>query len=160
MARIGVTGHSDLSPETAELVHRALRDALFPHAGAGLVGVTCLAEGADQIFARVVLDLGGRYEVILPAPDYREKRVKPHNLEDFDELLRRASSVRYLPFETSGREAYLSASKELISVSERLLAVWDGQAPRGPGGTADAVAHAREVGVPVEVIWPGGARRG
>lgn len=30
-------------------------------------GVTCLARGADQIFARVVLDLGGTVEVVLPA---------------------------------------------------------------------------------------------
>lgn len=78
MYRIGITGHSNLPPATVALVDKALRVALAPYASdQPLVGVTCLAEGADQIFARAVLDLGGRLEVILPAPDYREQKVKP-----------------------------------------------------------------------------------
>ncbi|MGI9098165.1 MAG: hypothetical protein ACR2H2_06675 [Solirubrobacteraceae bacterium] len=159
MTRIGVTGHSNLSPESKELVFAGLRDALEPHAGDGLHGITCLAAGADQLFARAVLSLGGQYDVILPAPDYRDTVVKPGNLADFDALLAEASDVQFMPFETSGREAYMAASEALLTRSDRLLAVWDGKPSGGLGGTADVVAHARHVGVPVDVIWPAGARR-
>ncbi|MGH3585569.1 MAG: hypothetical protein ACRDQ0_04530 [Pseudonocardia sp.] len=41
-----------------------------------------------------------------------------------------------------------------------LLAVWDGAPPTGSGGTAEAVAYAREQGVAVVVVWPAGVRRG
>ncbi|MGH2941986.1 MAG: hypothetical protein ACRDLN_04340 [Solirubrobacteraceae bacterium] len=159
MIRIGVTGHSNLTPESTQLVLGALRDALEPHAGNGLHGITCLAAGADQLFARAVLGLGGRYDVILPAPDYRDAVVKPANRADFDALLADASDVRFMPFETSGREAYMAASEALVTRSERLLAVWDGQPSDGRGGTADVVAHARNAGIPVDVIWPPGAQR-
>jgi hypothetical protein len=157
--RIGVTGHSNLSIESTELVFVELRDALELHAGDGLHGITCLAAGADQLFARAVLSLGGHYDVILPAPDYRDTVVKPGNLADFDALLAEASDVQFMPFETSGREAYMAASEALLARSDRLLAVWDGKPSGGLGGTSDVVAHARHVGVPVDVIWPAGARR-
>ena len=159
MIRIGVTGHSNLSAESTELVFGGLRDAIEPHADDGLHGITCLAAGADQLFARAVLSLGGQYDVILPAPDYRDTVVKPANLADFDTLLAEASDVQFMPFETSGREAYMAASEALLTRSDRLLAVWDGEPSRGWGGTADVVAHARHLGVPVDVIWPAGARR-
>jgi len=157
---IGITGHSGLPPATAALVETALRVALSQAAkDQPLVGVTCLAEGADQIFARCVLDLGGQLQVILPAADYRERRVKPGNLAIFDELLARASEVRTMPCDRSGSQAYMAASKALIAASDWLLAVWDGQPSQGFDGTADVVAHACRQGIPVEVIWPEGATR-
>lgn len=41
------------------------RGHLAAHANS-LVGVSCLVRGADQLFARVVLELGGALEVVLP----------------------------------------------------------------------------------------------
>ncbi|MGH8903920.1 MAG: hypothetical protein ACRDYA_20145 [Egibacteraceae bacterium] len=160
MSRIGITGHSNLPSTTDALVDKALRGALTRFASdQPLVGVTCLAEGADQIFARAVLDLGGRLEVILPASDYREEKVKPENLAIFDELLGQATDVRYMPFDQSGSEAYMAASTSLIAACDRLFAVWDGRPSEGFGGTADVVAYARKQGVPVEIVWPEGATR-
>ncbi|MGH3328714.1 MAG: hypothetical protein ACRDPT_13125 [Streptomycetales bacterium] len=159
MTRIGITGHSNLTDATADLVHAALRDALTLYAGAELVGVTCLARGADQIFARAVLDVGGRVEVVLPAADYREEKVKPDNRAEFDELLIRAACVRYMPFLTSGREAYMAAGEEVLKSTDRLMAVWDSGPSGGLGGTADVVEHVRRAGTPVDVIWPDGAER-
>lgn len=47
----------------------------------------------------------------------------------------------------------------MIDHCDRLVAVWDGLPARGYGGTADAVACAREGEVPVRVVWPEGAVR-
>jgi hypothetical protein len=149
----------DLTESTQILVAEALRVELAPYRTRGLRGVTCLARGADQVFAHVVLELGGEVEVVLPAADYRDAIVKPANRAEFDDLVARAASVTTMPFSTSNDAAYLAASREVIDRCELLLAVWDGAAAAGASGTADAVALAVESGTPVTVVWPAGAAR-
>ncbi len=158
MPRIGITGHTNLTEATEKIVHESLRDVLRQHSPNGLVGVTCLARGADQLFAQAVLDVGGRIEVVLPAPDYRTK-IKPANLARYDALLAAADSVHVLPFDTSRRESYMAASEYLLSHVDELVAIWDRGASGGLGGTADVVSAARERSLPVQVIWPSGAVR-
>jgi hypothetical protein len=51
------------------------------------------------------------------------------------------------------------AGEILVGLSDELLAVWDGLPARGDGGTADTVAYALGVHVPVTVLWPEGAAR-
>ncbi len=160
MTRIGITGHSNLSERSTEVVRGALADALAPYRDGDLVGISCLARGADQLFAEAVLAVGGRVEVVLPSADYRENKVKPDDRDTFDELLIRADRVRYMPHRRADRAAYEDANQTLLSEAERLFAVWDGQPSDGRGGTGDAVETARSRGLPVEVIWPDGARRG
>jgi hypothetical protein len=156
--RVGVTGHTNLSVATVPLVVAAIRAELEPMR-AGLTGVTCLARGADQLFARIVVELGGRLEVVLPAPDYRARKVSADNLAEFDALLAAASAVHTMAFERSGGPSYQAASEHMLSTVDLLVAVWDGRPAAGHGGTADAVAAARATGVAVTVIWPEGAAR-
>jgi len=156
--RIGITGHMNLTPESVPLVAAALEKVLADLA-TPLVGVSCLARGSDQVFARAVLGLGGDLEVVLPAADYREHKVDPDNLDEFDSLLRQAATVRVLPFERSNRDAYAAAGEYVLSGVDLLLAVWDGAPPDGKGGTGDTVRAARGRGVPVKVVWPDGATR-
>src|SRR5262249_11848191 len=115
--------------------------------------------GADCIFARAVLDAGGSLELVLPAFNYRETMVRPEHAEQFDDLVRRASSVQVMPFAEAGRDAYEAANEVVLSSSDKLLAVWDGQGAVDNGGTAAVVAEARSRGLPVEIIWPAGAGR-
>jgi hypothetical protein len=159
LPRIGISGHSNLAADTVPLVADGIRNALAEHAARNLVGVTCLARGADQVFARVVLDLGGTVEVVLPAADYRERKVKPGNADEFDALIAEASEVRTMPFAESTREAYMAASEHVLANVHALVAVWDGGPSGGHGGTADVVDAARERGLPVTVVWPDRARR-
>lgn len=159
MPRIGITGHTNLTPATIPIVADAIRAELAPYAADRLVGVTCLAKGADQVFARVVLSLSGAVEVVLPAADYRDRKVEPGNAAEFDDLLARAGTVCIMPFDTSGPEAYLAASERMIDTVDRVIAVWDGTDAQGLGGTADVVRAARERSVPVVVVWPDGAER-
>jgi len=156
--RIGVTGHVMLADGTEALVYRALTEALRPHA-ADLHGVTCLANGADQLFARAVHALHGTFEVVLPAADYRRAVIGPRERRAFDRLLRRAAAVSYMPFDTSGPDAYLAASEEMLRRVDRLFAVWDGEPSETAGSTADVVRRAARLGVPVTVYWPDGAQR-
>jgi hypothetical protein len=163
--RIGVTGHINLSPETARLVAAALRAHLrgvLAAAGASaraMVGVSCLAPGADSVFAEVLLSLGGRLEVILPSADYAHSQLGPAEAATFEELLRRADSVRTTLAPQASQAAYILANNEMLDAIDCLVAVWDGDLRAVPGGTAHVVETARSRSIPVSVIWPKGARR-
>jgi FxsC-like protein len=159
MTRVGVTGHTALTSATQVLVYRCLLACLADHAEDGLWGVTCLAEGADQLFARAVLAANGQFEALIPAEDYRERIVRPDNWPVFDQLVGAASSVSYMPFRRAGRPAYAAASAEMLRRCDLLVAVWDGEQSRHVGDTADVVARARRLGIPVIVCWPDGAAR-
>ncbi|MGW3293765.1 hypothetical protein ACWC9S_07350 [Streptomyces xiamenensis] len=156
---IAVTGHMDLADDTLPLVRTALREAIAPHARSGLVGISCIARGADSLFADVVLELGGTLVVVVPSRDYRQAKVKPVHAADFDRLSAAAGEVLVMPCDSAGRDAYVAANAVLLERADRLVAVWDGVPPTGKGGTADVVEQAREAGLPVEVIWPVGASR-
>jgi hypothetical protein len=157
--RVGVTGHMNLSDPSVPLVAAAVRDYLRALDLTSLVGVSCLARGADSVFAEVVIELGGRLEVVLPSSDYRESKVKPDHAPQFDRLLGKASAVKTMPFATANRDAYVAANEAVLDSINQLVAVWDGQPSFDNGGTAGAVQEARERGIAVHVIWPEGASR-
>ncbi|MFC0434490.1 hypothetical protein [Kutzneria buriramensis] len=159
MTRIAITGHRGLPAHTVALVDAALRAELRRHGEAPLVGVSCLADGADALFAQAVLDSGGSLVAVLPAQRYRERLPADYH-PTFDSLLERAAEIVTLDYDRPGREAYMAASVRMVDGADRLVAVWDGQPAAGLGGTADVVTHARDHGVPVTVIWPDGCQRG
>lgn len=155
MRLIAVTGHVNVSEEIADWLCSTLSRRLPELIGSGrLRGITCLAKGPDQLFASVILTLSGSFEVILPARDYQRRMIEAGDGETFQSLLAQASTVRTMPFEVSSRAAYLAASEAMLIKCDLLLAVWDGQASQRIGDTADVVRRARELSVPVEVLWP------
>jgi hypothetical protein len=159
MPRIAISGHRGLPPATERLVQDALTVALERARGPSLVGVSCLADGADALFAEAVLDRGGRLEVVVPAVQYRAGLPADHH-KTYDRLLEAAAEVHRLDLQASNSEAHMAASERMLDLTEELFAVWDGLPARGYGGTADVVASARRRAMPVTVIWPPGARRG
>lgn len=158
MRRIAVSGHRGLSAPTSALVEKAIRGAL-EEAGPDVTGISCLADGADQIFARAVTDLGGALAAVIPARQYRDG-LPTDSHPEFDRLLALAATVRRLPFATPTPASFMAASALMVDAADQLYAVWDGKPARGYGGTADVVAYARGRGTPVNVIWPPGAHRG
>ncbi|CAM5288108.1 hypothetical protein SALBM135S_03614 [Streptomyces alboniger] len=162
MTTYAVTGHMDLTDDSVALVRAVLRETFAAHTEGGLVGVSCIAAGADSLFAEELLGAGGRLVVVLPSQDYRQAKVAPEHAAVFDHLVESASEVVTMPYETANRAAYEAANAELLRRGDRLVAVWDGTPPSGKGGgTADTVDAAREVGLQVDVVWPeGAARRG
>jgi hypothetical protein len=179
--RIGITGHINLSSATKLLVAAELRRHLLALLREGahavgratgpdksgtpdtpgtpdLTGVSCLARGADSVFAEVLIELGGRLEVIVPSSDYRQVEVPPDHAPQFDLLLDRAESVKVMPSPTAGPEAYVAANNAMLDKVDLLLAVWDGD-DGDEGGTGHVVNEARARQIPVTVIWPKGSRR-
>lgn len=156
--RIGITGHSDLTTPSYPLVTAALRTNLLDRTGRW-VGVSCLARGADQLFAHLALELGAGLDVILPARDYRARKIAPDNTAEFDRLVAAATTVSVLDYAQSTRAAYMAASTAMLDGVNAVLAVWDGHPARRRGSTADVVTAAHRLGLPLTVLWPTGAAR-
>lgn len=155
---IAITGHRGLPRATEELIDTAIRRRLAEHRDGELVGLSCVADGADSIFAQAVLDAGGSLVVIVPAAEYRGGLPAEHH-SVYDALLAAAAEVVRLDHQESTSQSHMDASIYLLDRADQLLAVWDGQPARGYGGTADVVQAAEGRGLPVTVVWPEGAQR-
>ena len=161
MTVLAVTGHMNLTVDTVPLVRAELQGLLAARAAGGaLTGVSCIAQGADSLFAEAVVELGGELVVVIPSEDYRSAEVKPDQAGVFDRLVAAASEVVTLPIEQAGCDAYEAANHVLLERADVLVAVWDGQPPAGRGGTGELVGQAYEAGVEVLRVWPEGAARG
>ncbi|MEU0542926.1 hypothetical protein ABZ319_23945 [Nocardia sp. NPDC005978] len=159
MTRIAVTGHMNITADSVPLIYSEIRRILAAAGdGANLVGISCIARGADSVFAQAVLDAGGALEVVVPSRNYREDKVKPGHAAQFDALIEAATTVRVMDFEDAGRDAYEAANAVLVGSSDRLIAVWDSQ-PSEQGGTGTVVDLAHGRGLPVAIVWPEGAAR-
>lgn len=161
MTKIAIAGHRYLTPESTTLVDDAIRDALSGMVHGShhdVVGVTCLAPGTQQLFARAVADFGGELDVVIPTEGYRDHLPEDCRAE-YDALLARARAVHRLPAADSDETAYREAGYFMLVLADRLVAVWDGTDRGGHDATADLVFTARERGMPITVLWPPGARR-
>jgi hypothetical protein len=139
------------------LVEDAIRRTLVAH-GPEVRGVSCLADGADQIFARAVVELGGTLEAVVCSERYREE-LPADTHDEYDMLMSVAETVHRLRYVESTSESHMAGGLLMLDLADELYAVWDGQPARGYGGTADVVAEARRRGIKVHIIWPEGARR-
>ena len=158
MLVVGVTGHRGLTAEQSAYVAAELTRLLEPLVDTGLAGVSCLADGADTVFADVILRLGGQLISVIPADGYRELQPAHHRPE-YDRLMRSSAEVRRQDRRTPDDASLMRASEVLVDACDRLIAIWDGLPARGHGGTADVVDYARRRGRPVQIIWPDGAVR-
>lgn len=156
MTVIAVTGHQHIPEQANEYVTEELRRLLDTYQGLEqqITGVSCLAVGADQLFADEVLNRGFALKAIIPCANY-ESTFNARDLKAYRRLLREASSVETMPYTDPTPHAFLEASKHMIDMSDIVVALWDGF-PGQPGGTGDAVSYARSQGKPMVMIWPEG----
>lgn len=104
-------------------------------------GITCLAIGADQLYAEILLQKGIPFTVIVPSRRY-EETFAGEDRERYFRFLSLAGQVVEMTYDEPGEIAFFAAGKEVVDRSEIMLAVWNGQKARGLGGTADIVKYA------------------
>jgi hypothetical protein len=159
--RIGVTGHRHLHNERmlARQVTRAVERIRklapsSPYTEVVFSVVSPLAEGADRLVAREVLkDEGAHLEVPLPLPrhEYMRDFESDASKREFDELATRSREVTLLASTGSREDASQRLGRYVVDRCDVLIALWDGKASQGPGGTAEVVSYARHRNVPL--IW-------
>lgn len=137
----GLSGHQQIGDDqTVVWVEQQLLIALVTE---GVTeGCTSLAIGADQLFARTLLKKGLPFRVVVPCVGY-DKTFSGQDREMYFSLLSRASVVTTLDFDRPSEAAFYEAGKHVVDRSDILIAVWDGLAARGLGGTADVVRFAQ-----------------
>jgi hypothetical protein len=151
--KVGITGHQYLKDaKDWEWVRLELNDVLqkLPKP---LIGLTCLAIGTDSLFARLLLEHDGSFDVVLPFPGY-EQKLPPDERDEYRRLLKKASRVTTLQKQGTDEESYLEAGKRVVDLSDLLIAVWDGKPAKGLGGTADVVEYARQKQKPIMHLDP------
>ena len=151
---VGFTGHRQIQGVerlTAAMV--AAFDVLKSATPDEWIALSSVADGSDQLFAREALVRGWAWHAILPLPHTEfAKDFEPTAWQAVESLLRRAEQVK-VTNETGAREdAYLDSGMETVNGSDVLIAVWDGEAARGKGGTAEVVEYARALGRPLIII--------
>ena len=157
MSVVGVSGHQML-PEIVRTYAEPTIIALLVCQPKPLIGLSSLAEGADQLFSEAVLRSGGTLHVVVPAQGYGDT-FRGTSRQTYHRLLAAADTVTTLRYDRPCEQAYDAAGQFIAEYCDLLIALWDGQPARGLGGTADAVAHARRLGREVVIIWPEGVAR-
>lgn len=113
---------------------------------------TPLASGADQIAAICARSSGYFVRALLPfeASEYRKDFADGDELDTFEQALAAADEIVALPGQRSDVEsAYLLVGTTLVRTADVLIAIWDGEPGRGPGGTANVVELALKNSTPV-----------
>lgn len=162
---VGVTGHRDLATDEAPDIVRQVRDfftalkSAYPHTP--IVLLSSLAEGADRLVAHTALDCGAQLYVVLPMQVglYERDFTSQQSLEEFRQLMQRSYDAGVIPMsDHPDAEAaqnpgpardlrYAAAGAYVVSHSEILVALWDGDEDEMPGGTSQIVRFALQ-GVP------------
>jgi hypothetical protein len=171
--RIGVTGHRNLTDMQAVMVGDSVVKVLGlldgwlsrtqQHSPHTFVAVSPLAEGADRIVARKVLEwpivdkrFTPKLEVVLPFPEYEYVTdFSGHSShEEFRSLLDQARSVHTLKKRRPATGAYVPVGHYVVHACDLLIAVWNGLPANGKGGTGDVVEYARSLGQSIFIINP------
>lgn len=138
----GITGHQNLGDqETISWVEKRLMQEIPKyHITKGL---TCLAIGADQLFAEVLEKFYIPYIAILPSDGYKETFDNERALEKYSLYLAKADNAIRLSFPAPTEEAFYAAGKYIVDYCDILFAIWNGKAAKGLGGTGDVVKYAK-----------------
>ena len=160
--RIGVTGHrpaglTGADPSTLRArVHEVFAAARAAEvAGAGhLEVISPLAEGADRLVAGEAIAAG--LPLVCPLPFDRDSYAADFKTvgsrAEYHALLAAAARVVELAGSRASPEAaYAAVGVWMLEHSDVLLAIWDGAAPRGEGGTGHVVRDALARHIPV--VW-------
>lgn len=150
--KIGITGHQERQGLDWYWADDAVR-CVVRDAGQGVEGMSCLAVGADQHFAQVVLDEGCPHTAVIPFAGYELEFEDGDSRDAYFQLLSR-STVVDLDLQQHREAAFMEASMYVVGQCDQMIALWDEKPAQGSGGTADVVQYIRSVGVPLTVVNP------
>lgn len=142
-----------------ELVYKSIHQALAAlqqqaiEAGDTLTLICNPAAGADLLALDAASELGIERRIVLPMPidafqatfvgyEAEWPRAEAH-IQTSSSELSEGSHVE--------PQCYRDAADELLEGADFLIAVWDGQAAEGKGGTEESIRKARAQGLPIRI---------
>ncbi|HEY2139347.1 MAG TPA: hypothetical protein VGH00_04645 [Chthoniobacterales bacterium] len=155
---IGFTGHRRV--ENEEKAAQILGDVIATlqrDLGSDLIGRSSVASGGDTLFAEACVAAKLKWVALLPFPESEFR--KDFNDGDWKRaraLLDQAERIEVLSDTAERPQGYLRCGLATVDGADLMIALWNGQASRGPGGTAEIVEHARLVQKPLVMISSNG----
>jgi hypothetical protein len=151
---VGFSGHRHLADRegAARAIHAAL-EQLRREAPGEWIALSSIASGGDRLFVREAHALGMSWHAILPMPRAEFARdFAPAEWPEVEATLASADHVRVIADSDDREEGYLDCGIETVNEADVLVALWDGDAARGKGGTADIVQYAQSIRKPLIVV--------
>lgn len=152
--KIGITGH--LSLQDPELIGESIRQIFNSVANRYLTEQLSFyspaSPGADLLSARIAIEQSIPLYVILPFN--QEEYLQTFSANDrkaFLHILNKADGVIKLSDEKQ-EDVYQMLGDFLVENMDVLIAIWDGQEARGPGGTGEVVQDFRQSHKPLAWI--------
>jgi hypothetical protein len=159
MVSIGVTGHRFL--DEGELLNTAVDRVVSrieqKYPGEEWSVVSSLAEGADRLVVRRLLNTHPALALLVPLPlpaaEYLKDFPTAESQEEFQKLLALARhAIQPAEFATR-EEAYRAAGIAMLDASDVLVALWNGRPAGGVGGTGEIVELARQRKMPIAWVY-------
>jgi hypothetical protein len=161
IVKVGVAGHRTLenAPRLLTRVQDVLKtlDGLFQGSPHTYVVMSQLAEGADRLVTRAVLDwpesagpdVAASCHVLIPMPkkDFFKtfcEKTRDESVKEFQSFLDAGATQEQLPGAPTNEEAYEIAGRLMVDRCHLVIAIWDGNPPKGRGGTAEVIEYARK----------------
>lgn len=137
---IGVTGHQLLGDNDVVnwLTEELSKEIALLHPTRAY---SCLAIGADQIFAKLIVERKIPLISIIPSQNYHLTFDEIHKTL-YRNLRQQSSEIITLQYKEPSEEAYMEAGKTIVGYSDTVFAIWDGLPAKGLGGTGDIVGYA------------------
>lgn len=151
---VGFTGHRRIRNE--EKVGKCLCEiiaSLRRETDREMVGRSSVASGGDALFAEACLASNLKWIAQLPFPEAEfQKDFSAEEWARAKALLSQALRVETHRAAADRPAAYLECGLATVEGADVMIALWDGKASRGPGGTAEIVAHTRTLQKPLILI--------
>jgi hypothetical protein len=151
--KIGISGKRQIGEdETGKVkckIEAAIWKLLNEYKTIDFVGYTSLAEGADTIFADVVVNVFKKpLHIVLPFSEagYKKDFQDPVALNIFEGYIKEHGIAKIatpvLPTDKEERnQGYFNAGKFIADQCNEMIFVWDGLKPEGHGGTAEIMGY-------------------
>jgi hypothetical protein len=151
--KIGVTGHLSLqNPHLlGESIRKIMNNISNRHPDEQMCFYSPLSPGADLLSAKIAVECSIQLFVIVPFN--QEKYLLTFSAEDrklFLQLIKKAEGIIQLS-EEKHDHVYQMLGDYLVENMDYLIAIWNGQEARGPGGTGEVVQSFKQSRKPL--VW-------
>jgi hypothetical protein len=154
IVKIGITGHLSLNnPDIiGASIYQILKSIANKYLNKQLIFYSPASPGADLLSAKIAVELSIPLFIILPFN--QDEYLQTFSVEDkklFLQLFNKAEGVIKLS-EAKQNNVYEMLGEYLVKNMDVLIAIWNGQEARGPGGTGDVVQGFRQSRKPLAWI--------
>jgi hypothetical protein len=151
--KAGITGHQDIGDQaTITWVKDTLARLVVEYKVSK--GFTCLAQGADQLFAAVLAEKNIPFTAVISCLGYEKTFDEQAARNDYLRFVQMAGERIDLNFPHPSEQAFFEGGKKVVACSDIIFAVWNGKPARGLGGTGDVVNFSKQVGKSVVHVNP------